>query len=100
MNKIINFIGVSYDELQNLDYCELETKIKINLALHVESIHFMGVGELKCLLEQIKETRKQQFRFSQEFTSKIEKKRIQLALSELAKLFRMVQNELKKNPTI
>ena len=44
---------------------------------------------------EVKDTRKQRFRFSQE-TTDISKNRIQIALTHLAKLFRNLDDQIKE----
>ena len=93
--KIISFIGVSYDELNSMPIKELEIKISQNLDQYFDRISNMSIQKMIDMREDVKETRKQKFRFSQDITSEIPKERIQIALTYLAKLFRRLDNEIK-----
>ncbi len=96
MNDIIEFIGISYYELKTIPIKELEIKINQNIKLYFEKISNMNLEQLIDMKEEVKNTRKQKFRFSQEVTSDIPKERIQIALSHLAKLFRSLDNQIKE----
>ncbi len=76
-----------------MGYSELEGRINANLTPYFDGIDFMSQGELEGLREAVKETRKQKFRFTN--TDDIEKVRVQLALSKLAHLFRLVDDRAK-----
>ena len=93
--KIISFIGVSYDELNSIPIKELEIKISQNIEQYFDRISNMSIQKMIDMREDVKETRKQKFRFSQDITSEIPKERIQIALTYLAKLFRRLDNEIK-----
>ena len=93
-SEIISFIDVSYDELNSKPIKHLENKIKKNLNPYFEKISKMTNDEKIKLREEVKQIRKEKFRFSQEKTQDIPKERIQLALSQLARLFRAVDNEI------
>ena len=93
--KIISFIDVSYDELNSMPIKELTEKISQNLEQYLDRISNMSVQEMIEMREDVKETRKQKFRFSQDITSEIPKERIQIALTHLAKLFRKLDDEIK-----
>lgn len=93
--KIISFIGVSYDELNSMPIKELEIKISQNIEQYFDSISNMSIQKMIDMRDDIKETRKQKFRFSQNITSEIPKERIQIALTYLAKLFRRLDDEIK-----
>jgi len=93
--KIISFIGISYDELNSMPIKELEIKISQNLDQYFDRISNMSIQKMIDMREDVKETRKQKFRFSQDITSEIPKERIQIALTYLAKLFRRLDNEIK-----
>ncbi len=75
-----------------MKYSELEGRINANLTPYFDGIDFMSRGELEGLREAVRETRKQKFRFAD--TDDIEKARIQLALSKLARLFRLVDDKI------
>ena len=97
MNKdIISFIEVSYEDLNSEPLKQLEDKIKKNLNPYFEKISKMTIDEKIKLREEVKQTRKEKFRFSQEKTQAIPKERIQLALSQLARLFRAVDDEINQ----
>lgn len=87
-SEIISFIDVSYDELNSKPIKHLENKIKKNLNPYFEKISKMTNDEKIKIREEVKQIRKEKFRFSQEKTQDIPKERIQLALSQLARLFR------------
>ena len=93
--KIISFIGVSYDELSTMPIKELEIKISQNLEQYFGKISNMSMQKMVEMREEVKETRKQKFRFSQDITSEIPRERIQIALTYLAKLFRKLDDEIK-----
>jgi len=93
--KIISFIGVSYDELNSMPIKELEIKISQNIEQYFDRISNMSIQKMIDMRDDIKETRKQKFRFSQNITSEIPKERIQIALTYLAKLFRRLDDEIK-----
>lgn len=93
--KIISFIGVSYDELNSIPIKELEIKISQNIEQYFDRISNMSIQKMIDMREDVKETRKQKFRFSQDITSEIPKERIQIALTYLAKLFRRLDDEIK-----
>ena len=93
--KIISFIEVSYDELNSMPIKELEAKINQNIEQYLDRISNMSIQKIIEMREDVKETRKQRFRFSQEITSEIPKERIQIALTHLAKLFRKLDDEIK-----
>ena len=93
--KIISFIGVSYDELNSMPIKELEIKISQNIEQYFDRISNMSIQKMIDMREDVKETRKQKFRFSQDITSEIPKERIQIALTYLAKLFRRLDDEIK-----
>ena len=93
--KIISFIGVSYDELNSIPIKELEIKISQNIEQHFDRVSNMNIQKMIDMREDVKETRKQKFRFSQDITSEIPKERIQIALTYLAKLFRRLDDEIK-----
>ena len=93
--KIISFIGVSYDELNSMPIKELEIKISQNIEQYFDRISNMSIQKMIDMREDVKETRKQKFRFSQNITSEIPKERIQIALTYLAKLFRRLDDEIK-----
>ena len=95
-SDIIEFIGISYYELKTIPIKELEIKINQNIKLYFEKISNMNLEQLIDMKEEVKNTRKQKFRFSQEVTSDIPKERIQIALSHLAKLFRSLDNQIKE----
>ena len=92
----IEFIGVSHHELKAMPIKELEIKIEQNIRPHFEKISSMSLDQLIDMREEVKDTRKQKFRFSQEITSDISKERIQIALTYLAKLFRKLDDQIKK----
>jgi len=91
----ISFIGVSYDELTSMPLKTLEAKIIENMKHHYANISNMNIEQITKMREDVKETRKQKFRFSQEITADIPKDRIQLALAHLAKLFRKLDDQIK-----
>ena len=93
---IISFIEVSYEDLNSESLNQLEDKIKKNLNPYFEKISKMTNDEKIKLREEVKQTRKEKFRFSQEKTQDIPKERIQLALSHLARLFRAVDDEINQ----
>ena len=93
---IISFIEVSYEDLNSESLNQLEDKIKKNLNPYFEKISTMTIDEKIKLREEVKQTRKEKFRFSQEKTQDIPKERIQLALSQLARLFRAVDDEINQ----
>ena len=95
-SDIIEFIGISYYELKTIPIKELEIKINQNIKLYFENISNMNLEQLIDMREEVKNARKQKFRFSQEVTSDIPKERIQIALSYLAKLFRSLDNQIKE----
>lgn len=99
-SNIISFIGVSYDELRSLPLEDLEIKIAQNIKPYFENISNMTVSEMVNLRENVKDTRKEKFRFSQETTKNISKERIQLALMYLANLFRKLNCEIKDQRNI
>ena len=76
---------------------QLQEKILQNMQPHFDKITRLSQDEKIKLREQVKETRKMKFRFSQEITKDIPKDRIQIALSELAKLFRRLDEDIKSN---
>ncbi|MDH3191374.1 MAG: hypothetical protein OEM18_01630 [Nitrosopumilus sp.] len=92
----IPFIDISYDELSSMSINQLEKKITKNIELYFEKISHMSLDEKMKMQEDVKETRKAKFRFSQEITKDISKDRIQLALSQLAKLFQRLDKDIKK----
>ena len=93
----IPFIDISYDELSSMSINQLEKKITKNIELYFEKISHMSLDEKMKMQEDVKETRKAKFRFSQEITKDISKDRIQLALSQLAKLFQRLDKDIKKS---
>ena len=93
--EIISFIGISYDELKSTPIDKLEGEITKNIQPYFEKISQMDLDEKIKFREDVKQTRKEKFRFSQEITKDIPKERIQLALSHLAKLFRRLDDEIK-----
>ncbi len=102
-NEVISFIGVSYDDLKSMSVIQLNKIIVENMKSYFEEISQMTLDEKIKLREDIKETRKMKFRFSQEITKEIPKERIQIGLSQLAKLFRRldedIKNEIQKRDT-
>ncbi|MCV0372436.1 MAG: hypothetical protein K5793_02665 [Nitrosarchaeum sp.] len=90
----ISFIDVSYDELNSMPLKALEAKIIENMKLYHAKISSMSIEQVTKMREDVKETRKQKFRFSQE-TANISKDRIQIALTHLAKLFRKLDDQIK-----
>ena len=95
-SEIIEFIDVSYDELACMPVENLEKKISQNVMNYLDQISSMSLNEKIDMQERVKETRKIKFRFSQEKTHDIPKERIQIALSNLAKLFRVLNDDIKK----
>lgn len=95
--EIISFIRVSYNELAVMDKNYLEKKITENLKPVYENIHSMNLDQKIKMREDVKNTRKEKFRFSQEITKDIPKDRIQIALTHLAELFRKLDNDIKKS---
>ena len=93
--EVISFIGVSYYELKSKPMDKLEEKIIKNIKQYYERISQMDLDEKIKLREDVKQTRKIKFRFSQDITKEIPKERIQLALSYLAKLFRILDDKIK-----
>lgn len=93
----IAYIGVSHSELRDTEYSELEDRIDANLAPYFGGIDHMSREDLELLRDAVKETRKQSFRFTD--TDDIEKIRIQLALSRLARLFRLAGDKLAAKST-
>lgn len=93
---VIAFIGISYYELRILPIKELEIKINQNIKPYFEKVSNMSLEQLIDMREEVKNTRKQKFRFSQEITSDIPKEKIQIALIHLAKLFRSIDNQIKE----
>ncbi len=93
--EVISFIGISYDELKSSPMVKLEEEIINNIQPYFEKISQMDLDKKIKLREDVKQTRKEKFRFSQEITKDIPKERIQLALSHLAKLFRILDDEIK-----
>lgn len=93
--KVIPFIEISYDELRSMPVKELEIKISQNLKKYLDGISNMSIQEMMEMREDVKETRKQKFRFSQDITSEIPKDRIQIALTNLAKLFRKLDERIR-----
>lgn len=79
---------------------QLEEKITENITTYFEKILYMSKEEMIKMREEIKEIRKERFRFSQEITKDISKDRIQLALSHLAKLFRRLDEEIKNQEKV
>ena len=96
---VISFIGVSYDELSSVPMRQLEEKISQNIKPYLEGIPHMDLDEMIKMREDVKETRKARFRFSQSNTKDIPKDRIQLALSQLARLFRDLNDEINQRNT-
>ncbi|QUC64306.1 hypothetical protein NsoK4_07705 [Nitrosopumilus sp. K4] len=96
MNKKISFIDISYEELESLPVVDLEKRIKCRIEPYFERIPNMSLKEKIKMREDVKNTRKMSFRFSQEITKDIPKERIQMALSYLAKLFRILDIEIRK----
>ena len=76
-----------------MEFSALEGRINANLIPYFDGIDFMSKSELENLRDSVKEIRKQNFRFTD--TDDIEKARIQLALSKLAHLFRLVNDKIK-----
>ena len=74
---------------------KLEEEVTKNIQPYFEKISQLNLDEKITLREDVKQTRKERFRFSQEITKDISKERIQLALSHLAKLFRRLDDEIK-----
>lgn len=95
--EVISFIGVSYEELKSIPIDKLEEEITKNIQPYFERIYQMDLDEKIKLREDVKQTRKEKFRFSQDITKDIPKERIQLALSHLAKLFRRLDDEIKNS---
>ena len=96
-SEVISFIGVSYDQLNSMPIQQLQEKIAQNMQPYFHKVIGLSQDEKIKLREQVKETRKMKFRFSQEITKDITKDRIQIALSELAKLFRRLDEDIKSN---
>lgn len=96
MNDIIEFIGISYYELKDTPIQELEIRINQNIKAYFEKIPSMSLEQLVRFREEVKNTRKEKFRFSQEKTADIPKERIQIALTHLAKLFTSLDNQIKE----
>ena len=94
--EIIEFIDVSYDELAFMPVEDLEKKISQNVMSYLDHMSSMSLSEKIGMREYVKETRKRKFRFSQEKTHDVPKERIQIALSNLAKLFRALNDDIKK----
>jgi hypothetical protein len=78
---------------------QLKEKISQNINPYIERIPHMGLDEMTKMREDVKETRKARFRFSQSNTKDIPKDRIQLALSQLARLFRELNDEINQRNT-
>lgn len=94
--EIIEFVDISYDELAFMPVENLEKKILQNIMNYLDQMSSMSLSEKIDMREHVKETRKRKFRFSQEKTHDIPKERIQIALSNLAKLFRALNDDIKK----
>ena len=94
-SDIIAFIDVSYDELSLMPIKNLEEKIAQNIKSYLDGIPQMNNKEKIDMRELVKETRKMRFRFSQK-TENISKERIQIALTYLAKLFRVLNDDIKE----
>lgn len=90
----ISYIGVTYSELRDMEYGALEGRINANLIPYFDGIDFMSRAELENLRESVKEVRRRSFRFAD--TDDIEKARIQLALSKLARLFRLADDKIRE----
>ncbi len=75
-----------------MEYVKLEHKIDTKLIPYFDGVDSMSMQELEDLRESVKQTRKQKFRFTN--TEDIDKIRIQLALSKLAKLFRLINDKI------
>ena len=95
--EIIAFIDVSYDDLAFMPIENLEKKITQNVKNYLDQVPSMRPEEKIDMREHVKETRKRKFRFSQEKTQDIPKERIQIALSNLAKLFRILNDDIRKH---
>jgi hypothetical protein len=95
-SEVIPFIGVSYDDLNSMPIIQLKEIITKNMVPYFEKISQMDLDEKIKMLEDIKETRKANFRFSQDITRDIQKDRIQIALAQLARLFRRLNEEIKE----
>ena len=93
----IAFIGVTYADLASMSIEDLDKKITQNIESHLDKIYCLSEDEKINMREKVKNTRKMKFRFSQEMTQDIPKDRIQIALSQLAKLFRALNNDIKKD---
>jgi len=91
----IPYIGVTYSELRDMEYGALEGRISANLVPYFDGIDFMGRAELESLRESVKGVRRQSFRFAD--TDDIGKARIQLALSKLARLFRLADDKIRES---
>ena len=76
-----------------MEYVQLEDKINASLIPYFEDIDSMDREDLESMRNSVKETRKQKFRYTN--TDDIEKIRIQLALSKLARLFRCIDDKIK-----
>ena len=96
-NDIIEFIGVTYQEIALTPIENLNKKIAQNIEVHLDKIHCLSKDEKISMREKVKDTRKMKFRFSQEMTQDIPKNRNQIALSQLAKLFRVLNDDIKKD---
>ena len=95
MDNKISFIGVTYNELKSLPIKILEEKIVQEIRPYFEKISKMNLEEQITMREDVKNTRKMNFRFSQDATKDIPKIRIQIALSHLAKLFQKLDSDIK-----
>jgi len=96
-DDIIAFIDVTYAEIALMPIEDLDEKIAHNIEAYLDKIDCLSEDEKISMREKVKDTRKMKFRFSQEITQDIPKDRIQIALSKLAKLFRALNNDIKKD---
>jgi len=96
-DDIIAFIDVTYAEIALMPIEDLDKKIAHNIEAYLDKIDCLSEDEKISMREKVKDTRKMKFRFSQEITQDIPKDRIQIALSQLAKLFRALNNDIKKD---
>ena len=76
MNKdVISFIEVSYEDLNSESLNQLEDKIKKNLNPYFEKISKMTNNEKIKLREEVKQTRKEKFRFFPRKNSRYSKRK-------------------------
>ena len=92
----IRFIGVTYEELASMDLEKLRDVMERSLLPYMSEAG--DAADLQRLVEMrdgVRMTRRNNFRFAHNLTESIEKERIRMALSGLARLFRLLDEMIK-----